>query len=151
MSLLRIGAHSLVLVIADLAGIAGGALTAFHILGVANQVGLQLPVAILLTVGFFCAWIFFLRVLGLTRLSCASPKECWASWGISILWAPLLFIPLHYFTQGYVTGSGNLIALALYQVPVNILALVAASTLQAPEANANLQRDTQADRILPSH
>ena len=49
------------LVAADLAGIGGGGLLAFRILGVPNQVWLQLPVAIILSVGLFCAWILALR------------------------------------------------------------------------------------------
>jgi len=49
MKSLRVGLDSLVLVIADLAGIAGGALVAFRILRVTNQVWLQLPIAVALS------------------------------------------------------------------------------------------------------
>ena len=66
--MIRVGLHSLVLVVADIAGIAGGALAAFRILGVANQVALQLPIAVLLSVGCFWVWIGSLQVLRLRKL-----------------------------------------------------------------------------------
>jgi hypothetical protein len=129
MTIIRVALHSLALVIADIAGIAGGALAAFRILGVPNQVWLQLPVAVVLSAGCFCTWILFLRVLRLKRLQPAGSKELRACLAASLVWAPLVFVPLHYFTQGYVTSLGNLVALALYQLPVNALALFGSSIL----------------------
>ena len=133
MKTIRVGLHSLVLVIADIAGIAGGALAAFRILGVPNQVWLQLPIAVVLSVGSFCAWMFSLRVLGWETLQLAGSKELGACLVVSVLWAPLVFVPLHYFTQGYLTSIGNLVALALYQLPVNALALFGPWILQQVE------------------
>jgi hypothetical protein len=123
MSIIRVVFHSLVLVMADIAGIAAGAVAAFWVLGVPNAVWLQLPIAVVLSVGSFAAWVLLLRACGWPRLQPADPKELAACLVVSFLWAPLVFVPLHYFTQGYVTGVGNLIALACYQLPVNCLAL----------------------------
>ena len=134
MKTIRVALHSLALVIADIAGIAGGALVAFRILGVANQVWLQLPVAVLLTVGCFWVWMLSLRVFRLRRLQLANSKERGTCWLCSLLWAPLVFVPLHYFTQGYLTGIGNLVALAFYQFPVNAVALFGPCLLQPPAA-----------------
>jgi hypothetical protein len=140
MKLIRVGLHSLVLVIADIAGIAGGAVAAFRILGVANQVALQLPIAILLTVGSFWAWMFSLRVLRLGSLQLVSSKELGTCMLFSVLWAPVVFVPLHYFTQGYLTSGGNLVALALYQLPVNALALFGPVILQQSRSDGSAQR-----------
>ncbi len=129
MTIIRVALHSLVLVIADIAGIAGGAVAAFKILGVPNQVWLQVPLAVVLSAGCFCAWILSLRVLRWKRLQPAGSKELGACLAVSLVWAPLVFGPLHYFTQGYVTSLGNLVALALYQLPVNALALLGSSIL----------------------
>ena len=104
-------------------------MAAFKILGAPNQVWLQLPIAIALSVGLFAAWILSLRVLGLRRLQLVGSKELGACLALSMVWAPLVFVPLHYFTQGYLTAIGNLIALALYQFPVNALALFGTSVL----------------------
>ena len=135
MTVIRVALHSLALVIADIAGIAGGALAAFQILGVPNQAWLQLPVAVVLSAGCFCAWILFLRVLRLKRLQPAGSRELGACLAASLAWAPLVFVPLHYFTQGYVTSLGNLVALALYQLPVNALALFGSSILPKPRSD----------------
>jgi hypothetical protein len=135
MKTIRVGLHSLVLVIADIAGIVGGALAAFWILGLPNQVWLQLPIAMVLSVGCFCAWVLSLRMLGWKGLQLAGSKEPRACLAVSLLWAPLVFVPLHYFTQGYLTSIGNLVALALYQLPVNALALFGFWTLQMSKSD----------------
>ena len=139
MKIIRIGLHSLVLTIADIAGIAGGALAAFRILGVSNQVWLQLPIAVVLSVGFFYAWVLCLRVLGFRRLQPVGSKELVACLGVSVLWAPLVFVPLHYFTQGYVTSIGNVVALAFYQLPVNALALFGPWNLPRSRSSVSTQ------------
>jgi hypothetical protein len=139
MRIIRIGLHSLVLVIADLAGIAGGAVAAFRILGVPNELWLQLPIAVALSVGCFCAWVLSLRVLRWGRLQPAGSTELGACWAASLVWAPLVFVPLHYFTQGYLTSVGNLVALALYQMPVNALALAGASVLHRSRSAGGIQ------------
>ena len=140
MKTVRVGLHSLVLAIADIAGIAAGALAAFRILGVPNQVWLQLPIAAVLSVGCFCAWVLSLRILGWKVLQLAGPKELGASLAVSLLWAPLVFVPLHYFTQGYLTSIGNLVALALYQLPVNALALFGPWILQMSRSGGSTQQ-----------
>lgn len=135
MKTVRVGIHSLVLVLVDLIGIGGGALAAYQITGVANQVQWQLPIAIVLSIGFFVAWILFFRVFDLRRMQLVGPKEHRVCWILSILFAPMVFVPLHYFTQGYLTRVGNLVALALYQLPVNALALFVTSVLQNRRTN----------------
>jgi hypothetical protein len=142
MKSIRVGLHSLALVIADVAGIAAGALAAFRILGVPNQVRLQLPIAVVLSVGCYWAWLLSLRILGWKRLQLATPKELGACLAMSFLWAPLVFVPLHYFTQGYLTSIGNLIAMAFYQLPVNAVALFGPCILQQPTSEGSTQRRT---------
>jgi hypothetical protein len=131
MKAVRVGLHSFVLAVADIAGIGGGAIAAFRVLGVPNQVWLQLPIAVVVSVVSFSAWILLLQVPGLRRLQLVGPTELRACWVGALLWAPLVFVPLHYFTQGYLTSIGNLVALALYQLPVNALAVFGSSILQS--------------------
>ena len=134
MKWLCVGIHSLVLAAADLAGIALGAVAASRILGVTNQVWLQLPLAVALTLVLFLAWTWLLPAVGLGSLMSLRPSDRRGCLGLSLLWAPLVFVPLHYVTQGYLTRPGNLVALALYQLPVNALALFWAARLQASKA-----------------
>ncbi len=121
MKAVRMLVHSLALARADLGGIAGGAVVASWALEVNNQIWLQLPAAVFLTALFFCGWVFASGLAGLLRLRLADGKELAGCFIGSIIWAPLVFVPLHYFTQGYLTSIGNLIALAAFQVPVNCL------------------------------
>jgi hypothetical protein len=151
MKAIRVGLSSLVLTIADIAGIAGGAVAAFRTLGVNNQVWLQLPIAVVLSVGFFCAWAFSLRVLGFRRLQLVGSKELVACLAVSVLWSPLVFVPLHYFTQGYVTSIGNLVALAFYQLPVNALALFGPWIRQRPRSCVSAQQDGPANGSQAFH
>ena len=130
MKSVRIGLHGFVLVITDMAGIAGGALAAFRLLGVPNQVRLQLPIAVVLSVGCFWVWLLSLHLLGWKRLHPNGPRELTACLVVSVLGAPVVFVPLHFLTQGYLTSLGNLVALALYQLPVNALALFGPWMLQ---------------------
>ncbi len=139
MKTIRIGLHSLILVVADIAGIGGGALAAFHILGVPNQVWLQLPIAVALSAVCFWGWVLSLRALRLGKMRPVTSGELGICFAASLLWAPLVFVPLHYFTQGYLTGIGNLVGLALYQLPVNALALFVPWTLRVSRSDGSTQ------------
>lgn len=139
MRIIRIGLHGLVLVVADLAGIAGGALAAARILGVPNQIWLQVPFAVVLSVGCFWVWALALRMLRWTSLQLAASTDVWLCLVVSLVWAPLVFLPLHYLTQGYVTSVGNLVGLALYQMPVNTLALWCCRGVQTPSVDASVR------------
>jgi hypothetical protein len=36
---------------------------------------------------------------------------------------PFLFVPVHFLVTGYLTDIGNIVAIAAYQFPMNVLAL----------------------------
>lgn len=42
----------------------------------------------------------------------------------------LIFVPLHYVSQGYLTSIGNILGIWFFQVPVNLLAILAAHKLR---------------------
>ena len=42
---------------------------------------------------------------------------------------PVIFIPVHYLVTGYLTGIGNLAAIAAYQFPMNLLGVVIAAAI----------------------
>ena len=139
MKAIRISLHSVALTVVDIAGIGGGAVVAYKALGVSNQVWLQLPCAIVLSLVLFAAWVFLLQFLGFRRLQFVGERELVACLAASLLWAPLVFVPLHYFTQGYLTSMGNLVALAGYQLPVNSLALFGLWGIQRSRAGSSTQ------------
>ena len=86
-----------------------------------NQIAIQLPVAVLVSVGGFFFWIWFLGKANLRWLNLISRKGLVGTLLVSFIWAPALFIPLHYFTQGYLTSLGNILAIWSFQAPVNII------------------------------
>ena len=124
MKLIRIGLHSLMLVLADFAGILGG-FVAFKALNFAafEQIMIQMPVAAALSVLLFALWSFLLRAFGGQQLLLSDLKDLFFVFAASIFLAAVVFVPLHFLTQGYLTTTGNLVALALYQAPVNLIAL----------------------------
>ena len=42
----------------------------------------------------------------------------------SLAWTSIIFVPFHYFTQGYLTGAANMVAMLLFQLPVNLFVIV---------------------------
>ena len=51
---------------------------------------------------------------------------------LALLWGSMLFYPLHYATQGYISSTGNLLALAGFQGLTNLAAVAFASTALRP-------------------
>lgn len=93
-----------------------------------NQILVQAPVAAVLTVAGFTLWISLVtRYSPRFRLENSFKLEYNLERGavfmLALLWTPVLFIPLHFFTQGYRTSIDNILAIWLFQVPVNLLAL----------------------------
>ena len=114
------------LLAADMLGIGFGAILAFMFTGAPNQIWLQLPIAVWLTWFIAAAWFIAIRLLRLEALTLAGAVEGFLSILASILLSPVIFVPLHYVTQGYVTSIGNLISLATYQFFVNAVVVFAA-------------------------
>jgi hypothetical protein len=131
MKSLRIGLHSAALVLADLAGILGG-FVVFKALHFASfeQIIVQLPVAAALSMLLFWLWSFSLKVFGGARLLLPDLPELLLVLVASVFLAAAVFVPLHFFTQGYLTSIDNLVLLALYQAPVNLIALCLVWILQ---------------------
>ena len=125
MKTLRILLHGFVLLVANLLGLVLGMIL-FHALGAKMQLGIQIPIAVLVSVLLYLAWVLVLRKLPFPGLSLQNCSEHALAGLCSLVWAPVIFIPLHYFTQGYPTAAGNLVVLALFQVPVNAGAVLAA-------------------------
>lgn len=91
------------------------------LLGLGNQIATQLPVAVLVSVAGFLFWLWFLGKANLGWLSLRSREGLVSALLVSFIWAPVLFIPLHYLTQGYLTSFGNVLAIWAFQLPVNII------------------------------
>ena len=102
-----------------------------------SQLGVQVPVAVLLSVALFALACRVLRAV----LPRPTLGGLLAVYVFALLWAPAIFIPLHHTTQGYLTSAGNLIGLAAFQAPTNALVVLAASAVLRgrPEQDAGRQ------------
>lgn len=135
MKALRIATHGLMLLLADMIGIIVGFLV-FHLTRPRSQLAVQLPVAVLVVLALFPLWLILSRQARLLRI----PRQDLMEWaGIlvaSLSWGPLILVPTHYVTQGYVTSAGNLVAVALFQLPLNTLTLFLARLSRREERSA---------------
>ena len=130
----RVYLHSVVLTMMDLGTIilAFGLYSMLRSIVTANQRVVQGSIAALL-----CILIYALLSLSVTRLPIktlslqGNSEMIWAYFA-AFLWVPVIFIPLHYFTQGYITSFGNIIAIWLFQIPVNLLALLISRKILNP-------------------
>ena len=132
MKAVRILLHGFVLLAANVLGVIVGFVT-YYILGTRDQVGTQLPIAVLFSVLLYLAWVLLLRKVPFTKLTLHNTREHVLTGTCSLLWNPIVLVPLHYFTQGYLTGAGNIIVLAAFQIPVNAIAILVAWKATQPK------------------
>ncbi len=131
MKLIYPGLHGLVLTIINITGVLVG-FGAYHLLKPANQIAIQVPVAATVCIIGFVSWNAFSQRLPFKGLAKPRGGELLWVYLAALLWNPVLFVPLHYLTQGYLTSFGNILGLWLFQIPVNLLAILAAQKLGRP-------------------
>jgi hypothetical protein len=117
--------HGSVLALANLVAILIG-FAIYKAMHSADQIAVQLLVGVLLSIGLFSAWMVAFTKLPLRRLRLAGMTEFMWVYAASLACGPAVFVPLHYATQGYLTSGSNLLALFLYQAPVNALSVLVA-------------------------
>ena len=73
---------------------------------------------------------------GIFELELLGKQEFIYIYFAALIWAPVIYIPLHYVTQGYLTSFSNIIALWIFQLPVNLISIIAAYLAQfSPHTN----------------
>jgi hypothetical protein len=121
--------HGFILALINLGSILVG-FAVYHLAGSRNQIAIQVPVAVLCTIIAFCLWV---RMTSRTRLRWrGGVRPGLAVFFLALIGAAVVFVPLHYATQGYVTAWSNVTALWAFQVPANLLALLVAQRVLAP-------------------
>ena len=98
----------------------------YHLLKPANQMAVQLPVAVILSIAGFVFWNLLLQIHPLKRFAIKEKRELIYIYFAALIWATVIFVPLHYVTQGYLTSFRNIIAIWMFQLPVNLISIVAA-------------------------
>jgi len=111
-----------VLAAVNFASIIGG-FAVYYLAPWDRQLAIQIPVAILLNTVVFVGWFALTHRGRWRRLALREPVDLLGVFAMALLWAPLIFVPLHLVISGYLTSVGNLLAGVLYQFAANLLLL----------------------------
>jgi hypothetical protein len=132
----RIGLHSFVLAVGCLVSILIG-FGFYHLLRVTwpvDQLVVQAPIAVVALILGFTTWYQVISRPALAHLRLVGWGEIIAAYLLSLVWTPVIFLPLHLLTQGYLSSLDNLLAILYFQIPTNFIAiLTAVNLLRQPE------------------
>jgi hypothetical protein len=103
----------------------------YNLVKPANQIAVQVPIAMVLSVAVFLIWSLAVKKVSGGRLSLGRRWEPVQVYLLALFVFPVIFVPVHYLTQGYLTSFGNILGIWFFQAPTNILALVFAHGLTA--------------------
>jgi hypothetical protein len=134
--------HAIVLVLANFAGILGGFI-AFWLASTTNQLAVQLPIAVLVTLTTFLLWIRLVDRRWPARLRFRGLRDGVFTYGLAPVIAAIVFVPLHYALEGYVTAFSNVVALWTFQLVVNALVIVLAVRMTGRQDGRDLHVPTR--------
>lgn len=100
---------------------------AYKVLGVGHQLLIQIAVAVLVSVAAFSLWYYLTLRVTSGRIALGRRGANVWTYALAFIWFPVIFVPLHYVTQGYLTSFANIYNMWLFQAPTNALALAAAA------------------------
>ena len=126
MRTLRVALHGLALGLATILSIMAG-YAVYRASGLSEQVVIQVLAAGIVCTFSFALWGKVVHVASSGRLTLKSLPELGVSYLLGFVWSAVVFVPFHYMTQGYVTTWDNILAMWLFQVPFNLLALMVAN------------------------
>lgn len=124
----RLAIHGLVLSLVNIASILVG-FWIYTLTRPAGQVAVQAPVAAALSILGFVAWSWAASQRLPERGRIRGKAELAWTYVASLVAMPVIFIPLHYLTQGYLTSFANIAVTWAFQAPVNLLAVLAAGAV----------------------
>ena len=133
MKVFKIILHSLVLAIVNIVSIIFG-FGIYHFFTRYNQLAIQVPIASLFSIIVFTTWVVIIKYRNISKIF----PEGWLQFLLillfSLAWIPVLFVPLHYITQGYLTSFGNIYLNWVFQIPTNIVIILIAYFIISPGA-----------------
>lgn len=117
--------HGLALFSANLCSLVLG-FYAYRFSGSGRQIMVQGPIAALISISLFVFWTILLNAKALKRFRLGSARAFAGAYAASFVWLPIIFVPVHYVTQGYLTAFSNIVAVWVFQAPVNAAAVLVA-------------------------
>jgi len=95
----------------------------YYVSGSKNQIAIQVVSACLLSILLFTFW-YYLSFRLFRKAVMDKKRSLVLAYFLSLVWTPVIFIPLHYLTQGYLTSWDNINGIWMFQVPTNALLLL---------------------------
>jgi hypothetical protein len=123
MRIFRICAHSFFLAWANIVSVIFG-FGIYSLVRPADQIAVQAPVAGFLSIVLFVLWCLVMRRYHYDGLFLRGGLELILVDLVSLAWGAIIFVPLHYLAKGYLSSFANILALWLFQLPVNFLAVL---------------------------
>ncbi len=123
MKVFRVILHSFILSMVNIISILFG-FGVYHFFMDYNQLSIQVPVGAVFSIIVFISWVIILKYKGVSWLLLESRLEPLLILLLSLAWLPVIFIPLHYLTQGYLTTFGNIYVHWIFQIPVNLIIVI---------------------------
>ena len=128
--------HGLVLALITTGAVTVG-FAVYNAIGLREQIAVQVLAAGIVCVGAFALWGYVAHRFTGGKLSIANMKELGVAYAAAFIWLPIVFIPLHYTTQGYLTSFANILSTWMFQLPFNLLALMVANGRLLSDDNGN--------------
>lgn len=107
------------------------------VLGPLAQIPVQVVIAAAISVLLIILWLLGFHSSHWKSMELQGLREYGLICLAALLWFPLVFYPLHYITQGYLSRFGNVLAMWAFQAPVNLLGLWLASRALRPAQQGN--------------
>jgi hypothetical protein len=114
--------HGVILSLANFSSIIFGFGIYYMVKG-PNQIVIQLPIAIVLSCIIFSTYLYIYSKTKIGRDRYISATNCYMIYIYSLVWTPIIFIPTHFITQGYLTSFENILYSWLFQVITNIIVI----------------------------
>jgi hypothetical protein len=125
--------HSVILALLNLFAIVVGFAT-FKSVGGSNQIGIQAPIAFVISVVVFAIWAALVNARVPTRLRLRGWRDGGWVLVLASVVAAVVFVPVHYVTAGYLTAFSNILALWAFQIPTNAVAIAIGVTISGGKA-----------------
>jgi len=97
-----------------------------------DQLTVQLPVAVVVSVLGFGVWVWSVNRAASARIRYRGREDGGWTYLLALPLAVIAFVPVHFVTQGYLTSLSNILALWMFQLGTNAIAVGVAALLTPP-------------------
>lgn len=126
--------HGFMLALANFSSIIFG-FVIYYIIKGPNQIIIQAPIAIVLSCIIFSTYLYIYSKTKIGRDRYISATNCYTIYIYSLVWSPIIFISIHYITQGYLTSFENILYQWLFQIITNIIVIFISRLVVKPLFN----------------